>query len=206
MNLNQLLKLDDRPIILASGSPRRASLFELMGLQFEVQVSDVDENSEEYLVPEVHVLELSYKKASKVAEVSNDGLIVGADTIVVLDDETLGKPSDRKDAHKILRRLSSRTHAVYTGYTIIEKPSGRSTSEYARTEVTFRELTDIEIEAYIATGSPMDKAGAYGIQDHGALFVTKVEGCFYNVMGFPITSFYQTLTRFLGGAARAAGA
>ncbi len=197
MNTDKLLNLDGAKIVLASGSPRRKSLFELMGFDFEVITSEVDEKEEEFIYPEVKVLELSYKKAVTVAENVNEGIIVGADTIVVLDDKIIEKPENEKHAKKMLRKLSGRTHLVYTGFTIFKKPDGRCVSEYGKTEVTFRKLADDEIDAYIATKSPMDKAGGYGIQDFGAVFVNKVNGCFYNVMGFPVTKFYSTMRQFM---------
>ena len=197
MNTNRLLNLNGTKVILASGSPRRKSLFELMGFEFEVITSDVDEKEEEYIYPEVKVLELSYKKAAKVAENVKEGIVVGADTIVVLDDNVLEKPEDNQQAKKMLRTLSGRTHTVYTGFSILQKPEGRCVSEYSKTEVSFRDLKDDEIDAYIATKSPFDKAGGYGIQDFGALFVNKVDGCFYNVMGFPVTKFYSTMRQFM---------
>lgn len=197
MNINTLLNLNGKRLVLASASPRRAYLFELVGFDFEVMVSDVDEDNEEYSMPEVHVLELSQKKAWKVAETIKDGLIVGADTIVVLDTEIFGKPGNADEAAQMLRRLSGRTHTVYTGFTIIEKPGGKIASDYDRTDVRFRHLSQQEITEYVKTRNSLDKAGAYGIQDQGALFVSGVNGCFYNVMGFPVTKFYETLRRFL---------
>lgn len=197
MNINTLLNLNGKRLVLASASPRRAYLFELVGFDFEVMVSDVDEDNEEYSMPEVHVLELSQKKAWKVAETIKDGLIVGADTIVVLDKEIFGKPGNADEAAQMLRRLSGRTHTVYTGFTIIEKPGGKIASDYDRTDVRFRHLSQQEITEYVKTRNSLDKAGAYGIQDQGALFVSGVNGCFYNVMGFPVTKFYETLRRFL---------
>lgn len=197
MNINALLNLNGKRLVLASASPRRAYLFELVGFDFEVLVSDLDEHNEEYTMPEVHVLELSQKKAWKVAETIKDGLIVGADTIVVIDNQILGKPAGVDEAAQMLRRLSGRTHTVYTGFTIIEKPGGKIASDYDRTEVHFRHLSQQEITEYVKTRNSLDKAGAYGIQDQGALFVSGVNGCFYNVMGFPVTKFYETLRRFL---------
>ncbi len=197
MNINALLNLNGKRLVLASASPRRAYLFELVGFDFEVLVSDLDEHNEEYTMPEVHVLELSQKKAWKVAETIKDGLIVGADTIVVIDNQILGKPAGVDEAAQMLRRLSGRTHTVYTGFTIIEKPGGKIASDYDRTEVRFRHLSQQEIAEYVKTRNSLDKAGAYGIQDQGALFVSGVNGCFYNVMGFPVTKFYETLRRFL---------
>ncbi|MFQ5649906.1 MAG: Maf family protein [bacterium] len=197
MNPNSLLNLNGRPLILASGSPRRASLLKLVGFEFEVKASQLDERNEAYAVPEVHVLELSQKKAWKVAETIKDGLIVGADTIVVLDSQILGKPDSPAQAREMLRRLSGYTHTVYTGLAIVAQPGGRTISDYEKTDVTFRNLSDTEIEQYVETKSPLDKAGSYGIQDQGALFVSKVNGCFYNVMGFPLSKFYSLLRSFV---------
>lgn len=197
MNIDKLLNLNGTKIVLASGSPRRKSLFELMGFNFEVVTSEVDEKEEEFEYPEVKVLELSHKKAVKVAENVKEGIVVGADTIVVLDDKILEKPENEKQAKTMLRKLSGRTHIVCTGFSIFRKPDGRCVSEYSKTGVTFRELGDEEIDAYIETKSPLDKAGGYGIQDFGALFVNKIDGCFYNVMGFPVTKFYSTMRQFM---------
>ncbi|RMF64011.1 MAG: septum formation inhibitor Maf [Calditrichaeota bacterium] len=192
-----MIDLDGKRLILASASPRRADLLKLVGLSFDVVESDLDENEETYTVPEVHVLELSQKKARKVAEDIKDGLVVGADTIVVLDGQILGKPRDAEEAKDMLRLLSGKIHTVYTGFSVVDKPSGEAVSEYERTRVTFRELTDAEIADYVASDQPLDKAGAYGIQDRSALFVERIDGCFYNVMGFPLTRFYCTLQKFL---------
>lgn len=192
-----MINLKGKRLILASASPRRAELLELLGLEFEVIESHLDEKNEFYTVPEVHVLELAHKKASKVAENINSGLVVGADTIVVIDDTIIGKPINNTEAQEMLQRLSGRGHTVYTGFAIIEHPSGKAVSEYERTEVFFRDLTKSEIEHYVENDNPLDKAGAYGIQDQSAIFVDRVQGCFYNVVGFPVTKFYVTLKAFL---------
>jgi septum formation protein len=168
----------------------------LLRLEFEVIDSQLDEDNESYTMPEVHVLELARKKAAKVAENIRDGLIVAADTIVVIDRDILGKPENRKEACKMLARLSGRRHTVYTGFAIIDHPSGKEVSDYEKTEVFFRELSNEEIGRYVETENPLDTAGAYGIQDLSAIFVDKVEGCFYNVMGFPVTKFYIALRSF----------
>jgi len=192
-----VIDLNGKRLILASSSPRRAQLLKLIGLEFEIIESKLNERDEVYTVPEVHVLELAEKKARKVAENISDAIIVGADTIVVLNNQMLGKPRTANEARAMLRKLSGKTHTVYTGLAIIDKPSENVISDYERTRVTFRELNDQEIEQYVQTQSPMDKAGAYGIQDQSAVFVTKIDGCFYNVMGFPLAKFYQTLQTFL---------
>lgn len=186
-----------KKLILASISPRRENLLRMIGFDFEVVNSQVDEQSEVYTIPEVHVLELAQKKALKVAEKIDGGLIIGADTVVVLNNQILGKPKDAKQAKEILQQLSGKTHEVYTGFAIVEKPSGEMLSEFEKTLVSFRQLADEEIDRYIQSGSPFDKAGGYGIQDQGALFVQKIDGCFYNVMGLPVTKLYQALEKFV---------
>jgi septum formation protein len=184
-------------IILASASPRRSNLLKQIGMQFSVDESNVPEDTAGYDSPGEIVLDLSRKKASEVASRYDEALVIGADTIVVLDGEVLGKPVDAPDAARMLRLLSGRTHEVYTGFCIIEKPGGRSAADLEKTSVTFRPLSGEEIEAYVRSGSPMDKAGAYGIQDDfGAIFVERIEGCFYTVVGFPLTRFYMRFKEF----------
>ncbi len=125
------------------------------------------------------------------------GIVVGADTIVVLGKRILGKPATRMDARRMLRGLSGKAHFVYTGFAILDAKTGRYHSEAVRTKVWFRSLTKAEIDQYVASGSPLDKAGAYGIQDDfGAVFVERIHGCFYNVVGFPLVRFYRALRLF----------
>jgi len=186
-----------KKIILASRSPRRQVLLRQIGLTFDVCESGVDENLDGDLDPYEHVTILSQRKAVEVGQNYPDAFIVGADTIVVLDGSILGKPVDPADASRMLSILSGRTHKVYTGFTILDRPSDRQITDVAITEVKFRQITPDEIDAYIKTGSPMDKAGAYGIQDdYGAVFVENINGCFYNVVGFPVTKFYLALEQF----------
>lgn len=197
MSTKSVIDLKSKNLYLASKSPRRSQLFEMLGFDFDIVESKVDEKEETYTIPEVHVLELAQKKALKVAENINDGFIVGADTIVVLDNQIIEKPADRKEAKEMLQRLSGRTHTVYTGYAIVEKPSGSLASSYERTFVSFRRIENKEIDRYIDVEPPLDKAGAYGIQDQSSIFVERVEGCFYNVVGFPVTKFYETMRQFV---------
>lgn len=186
-----------KKIILASGSPRRQILLKQIGLAFDVRESGVDEDLEHIQVPVDHVKILSFRKADEVGKEFDNAFIVGADTIVVLDGKILGKPTDASDAITMLQTLSGRTHKVFTGFTILDKPSHSYISDYEVTEVTFRKLASSEIDEYVQSGSPMDKAGAYGIQDDfGAVFIEKIDGCFYNVVGFPLTKFYLALSRF----------
>jgi septum formation protein len=184
-------------LVLASASPRRRILLNQLGLQFEVRESGVNEDGNDGLHPEQYVTALSEKKASAVASGEQNAIIVGADTIVVIDDKILNKPLSEQEAVDMLRTLSGRSHKVYTGFTLLDRPSNKSVSAVEVTTVTFRKLDADEITSYVASGSPMDKAGAYGIQDdYGAVFVEKVEGCFYNVVGFPLAKFYSTLKEF----------
>lgn len=192
-----MLDLKGKRLILASTSPRRAQLLQLLGLDFDIVDSKIEEVDEKYIMPEVHVMELAQKKALKVADNISDGIIIGADTIVVLNGNILGKPREVTQAREMLKNLSGKTHSVYTGFAIVEKPTGRMISDYERTQVTFRVLEDIEIENYIKTENPMDKAGAYGIQDQSSIFAEKIHGCFYNIVGLPLTKFYLTFRDFL---------
>ncbi|MCS7228632.1 MAG: nucleoside triphosphate pyrophosphatase [Candidatus Kryptonium sp.] len=192
-----MLKIN-KLVVLASASPRRQILLKQIGLNFIVHPSGVDENSIHSLPPEAYVLTLSRKKAIEVAKNYNDALIISADTIVVLDGEIINKPKDSEDAKNMLRKLSGKTHKVYTGFTILDTKTNKIYSDFEVTDVKFREIDEEEIEEYVATGSPLDKAGAYGIQDdYGAVFVEKINGCFYNVVGFPLTKFYLAMKKFL---------
>ena len=192
-----MFDLKGRKLVLASESPRRAQLFRLIGLDFVVRKSGVDEDNDVPQEPRQHVLTLSRRKAEHVAAAETKALVVGADTIVVIDGEILGKPSSPQHAYDMLRRLSGRTHRVFTGFTVVETQMGASVADVEVTEVHFRELEDDEIWRYIDTGSPMDKAGAYGIQDQSAVFVDRISGCFYNVVGFPLARFYVRMREFL---------
>lgn len=190
------ITLPDKPIILASASPRRAEILTKLGLRFNVRPSAIDESLQEILPPAEYATKLANRKARAVADAIPSGVVIGADTIVVLGKEILGKPQSIAEAHEMLRRLSSRTHRVFTGFTIIDRPSDRDTSGAEMTEVTFRALEEAEIAAYVQSGEAMDKAGAYGIQDLSAIFAERINGCFYNVVGFPLTRFYLTLRAF----------
>ncbi len=182
-------------LILASRSPRRAELLRRMGFVFDIMEPGLEENMPERGDPRTLVSALSAGKAETVLRAAPDGWIVGADTVVVLDGEILGKPSSPGHAAEMLGRLSGRTHDVFTGFTLIQALSGRRCSDTERTAVTFRSLEKWEIDDYVTSGSPMDKAGAYGIQDRSGLFVDRIEGCYYNVVGFPLTRFYGALKR-----------
>ncbi len=189
-------------IILASASPRRRELLKNMGLGFDVVVSEADESAVPNDVPpHIYVQELALIKAAAVARKvleRKDALIISADTIVVSGGRILGKPSDEADAIAMLKMLSGKTHSVYTGYCVMSIKDAYTVCGRERTEVTFRELTDERIRGYIATGEPMDKAGAYGIQGMGAMLVKGIEGDFFNVVGLPVGALAETLERDFG--------
>lgn len=188
--------LPDKPIILASASPRRAEILKKIGLNFIVRPSDVDENNAATLPPADYALALAQRKARAVAGEFAAGLVIGADTIVVLENEILGKPASSAEACGMLRRLAGKTHRVFTGFALVDRPSNREAAGIEMTEVTFRALDEAEIAAYVRSGAAMDKAGAYGIQDASAVFAERINGCFYNVVGFPLTQFYLMLRSF----------
>ena len=183
-------------VILASGSPRRRELLGQMGVQFEIDVPDVDESVSG--TPDKMVALLAERKARAVAQKYESGLIVAADTLVALDDQALGKPQDDADAKRMLRALSGRTHDVYTGVCVMDAASGEAAVCAERTGVVFRELTDEEINAYVATGEPRDKAGAYAIQGGAGAFVTGYEGSRTNVIGLPVERLEEMLRRMNG--------
>ena len=185
-------------LILASQSPRRRDLLRQIGLRFHIIASTVDETIVNDVPPEEHVRILAERKARDVAFKLPSGIILGADTIVVIDGEILTKPTSEDDAVRMLQRLSGQRHEVFTGFSLIEMPSWRTVTRFERTQVWFRKLATEEILAYVKSGSPMDKAGGYGIQDDfGAVFVNRVDGDFYNVVGLPLSNFYCTFTEFV---------
>ena len=182
-------------LILASGSPRRRQLLEQLGLTFTVRSSDVDESVSPGLTPAQVVESLSARKGEAVAQLSQPGdLILSADTVVALEGAILGKPRSTEAAAAMLSALSGRTHQVYTGVTLLQ--DGRRLTGHEVTAVTFRPLSPEEIAAYVSTGEPMDKAGAYGIQGLGALLAERLEGDYFNVMGLPLCRLGQMLSRF----------
>ncbi len=182
-------------IVLASGSPRRRELLTQMGLSFRVVVSDVNEGIDKGLPPEDQVYLLSQRKARAVAQlVASDALVIAADTIVALEGEVMGKPRSTQEAAEMLSLLSGKTHEVYTGFTV--QQGEKAVTEVERTLVTFRHLAQAEIAAYVATGEPMDKAGAYGIQGLGSMLVSGIEGDYFNVMGLPVCRLGLALNEF----------
>ncbi len=186
------------PVFLASKSPRRRKLLKQLNIRFKSFSVDMDEKIHPKEKPSNSVIRLSKEKLELAKLKVKNGIIITADTIVVLDKIVIGKPVNKKDAFRILKLLSGKTHVVYTGYSIFNFANNKIISEYEKTEVTFRDLTDGEIDEYINGGSPMDKAGAYGIQDDfGAVFIKKINGCYYNVVGLPLAKFYHALLRIL---------
>lgn len=185
------------PFYLASNSPRRRDMLKLMGIKFTKISADIDEIIDPKLSPIKNVTQLSEKKCQKALTKIENGIVLSADTIVVLNGKIIGKPESKSDAKRILGLLSGDMHYVYTAFTVADKLKGRIETNYSKTKVYFRELSRAEIIEYVDTGSPMDKAGAYGIQDdYGALFVEKIVGCYYNVLGFPISKIHTVLKEF----------
>ena len=180
-------------IVLASASPRRTELMELAGLTFNVVPADICEDVLPGETPVDHVLRLSREKADAVAASTNGRFFIGADTIVVLDGAILGKPVDEADAYRMLAALSGREHEVITGFTVFDKVSCIHISRSVSTEVTFKALDERDINGYIASGCPMDKAGAYAIQGGAVHFVRSISGSYTNVIGLPMTELYEVL-------------
>jgi len=189
---------NSRLIILASGSPRRRELLSLMGLPFEVITSEADESTPPDWTPEQIVRNLALRKAEAVVPAAGErnAVIVGSDTIVVLDDAVLGKPVDELDSKDMLTRLQGRKHKVYTGVACIGLPDGKTIVDHRVTSVTMRAMTDEEIAAYIATGEPADKAGSYAIQGLGSTLVERIEGCYFSVVGLPLSLLGEMLSEF----------
>ena len=184
-------------IILASASPRRRELIGNLNIGFEVKTADCEEITIPGERPEDTVKRLSEAKARRVAELEGgDAVVIGADTVVAIDGKILGKPADENEAAEMLKLLSGRTHRVYTGITVTG--GGKTVSEYVETEVRFYELTDSQIKRYIATGEPMDKAGAYGIQKYGSLLVEEILGDYFNVVGLPVGRLDRVLRENFG--------
>lgn len=183
-------------LILASQSPRRKEILSLLDIPFKIMVSDADETVDESLPAYFIAESLSLKKAAAVAKnIDTEAIVIGADTIVVSEGKILGKPKDTQDAAAMLSALSGRTHSVISGVTVLDTKSAKSESFYVETKVTFCALTDEEIADYIASGEPMDKAGAYGIQGRGGKFVEKIEGDYFNVVGLPLSKLYRVLKK-----------
>ncbi len=181
-------------LILASASPRRADLLRQAGIPFAVIEPTVSEQLEERLSPEELVSVLARRKAMDVAGRVGSGYILAADTIVLYRGLILGKPADAEEAGRMLKLISGDRHEVITGLILLDAATGRLESGVSSTGVWLKELSNIEISAYLATGEPLDKAGAYGIQGLAALLVKRVEGCYFNVVGLPLNLLYELMT------------
>ncbi len=186
--------LDNIEIILASRSPRRAFLLKQVGLTFRQIPSHIEELLND-MDPEEFVLHYAQKKAEEIKKNYSNELIIGADTIVVLDNTIIGKPQHQDHACEILSMLSGKCHEVYTGVSVLFED--RIIKDIAKTKVFFNKLSQNDIREYVKTGEPIDKAGAYGIQGYGSQFIDTIEGCYFNVMGFPIPLFYNMCTQLI---------
>ena len=178
-------------IILASSSPRRKRLMLEAGFNFEIIVSDAEEICDKFMIPWDLTVQNAQIKASPIAQNNQEKIVIGADTVVSLDNEIFGKPSDMDEAVKMLARLSGRTHIVTTGVCIIQKE--KNETFYVNTEVTFKPLSGKEISQYVKVINPLDKAGAYAAQDHGELIIEKYSGSFTNVVGLPMSEVKEAL-------------
>lgn len=185
-------------IILASGSPRRKELFEKLQIPFVVEVSNYEEDMNLKLKPLELAKELSRGKAEAVADKhkNEEVIIIGADTFVVLKNKILGKPRTTEKAKEMIKEMSGKAHSVITGFTIINSKSGKKVSKAVESKVYFRKLTDKEIEDYVRTGEPLDKAGAYAIQEFGSVLIERIEGDYTNIVGLPLAPLIEGLKKF----------
>ena len=175
-------------IVLASGSPRRKEILENMNLKFDIIKSEIDETTMDNESPCDLVKRLSYEKAYDVATKNTESIVIGADTVVVLDNNVLGKPRNKEEAFNMLKQMSGKEHEVITGISILCLETKKEISDFCVSKVKFKNLSDDDIYSYIETGECMDKAGSYGIQGIGALLVEYIKGDYFNIVGFPISS------------------
>ncbi len=185
--------MQKRKIILASGSPRRKRLLNLLGVKFSVKVSNYEEDMTAHSDPRQLVKFLAMEKAREVARFYKDGIIIGADSVIVFKNKIIGKPKDNNDAKKILKNFSGQEHLAITGFAIIDTKYDKTIADFSQTVVKFRDLTDEEINDYVKTGEPLGMAGAYGLMDHGAFLAESVKGDFYTVIGLPLAKVYLAL-------------
>jgi len=187
---------EERKIILASASPRRKEILGKTGLKFSVDAGDYKEDMDLALKPRQLARFLSSEKARAVAVKYASALVIAADTFIVFQGSLLGKPHTREEARRMLTLLNGRQHSVLTGFTVIDTRTGKKLSRSVETKVFFKKMTGQEIESYVKTGEPLDKAGAYAIQGLGAVLVKKIEGDYFNVMGLPLSSLIGVLRKF----------
>lgn len=191
--VTRLCDLENKKVVLASQSPRRIDLLRSVGLTFEIYPPKIAENYKRAFHPEEYVRHTASDKAHWVAEHTDYDLIIAADTVVTVNKHLFEKPRHSMQAREMLRELSDRTHRVITGFCLLT--ARQVIIDHEMTRVTFYQLSDSEIDMYLQTQEPFDKAGAYGIQGFGSLFIRKLEGCYFNVVGFPLGKFYQQLKR-----------
>ncbi|MEI7718791.1 MAG: Maf family protein [archaeon] len=182
-------------IILASTSLRRQELAQQMGLDFKVMPSSYEEDMTMKLSPKNLAMELSYGKAKDVADKLNEGIVIGIDTFIAFKGKKLGKPKTKEKAYEMLKSFSGKKLKVYSGVSIIDCKTKKEIKDYEVSKVKFRKITDDEIKSYIATGEPLDKAGAFAIQGLGSIFIKSIEGCYANIVGFPIANIYKNLNK-----------
>ena len=182
-----------KKIDLASKSPRRKELLKQIGLNFTVDISEIDERRFSHSSPLNLVKNLAKAKARIISKKHKDAIIIAADTLVVLNKEIIGKPKSKRDAMQMLKKLNGKTHLVITGFTILD--SKKEITEIVKTKVKFKKMTKKEIDDYVKTGEPLDKAGGYGIQGKGAIFIEGIKGDFFNVVGLPIYALSKALER-----------
>ncbi|MBS1126520.1 MAG: Septum formation protein Maf [Nitrospirae bacterium] len=194
--MRQVSMPEERKIILASASPRRKEILGKTGLKFSVDAGDYKEDMDLALKPRQLARFLSSEKARAVAVKYASALVIAADTFIVFQGSLLGKPHTREEARRMLTLLNGRQHSVLTGFTVIDTRTGKKLSRSVETKVFFKKMTGQEIESYVKTGEPLDKAGAYAIQGLGAVLVKKIEGDYFNVMGLPLSSLIGVLRKF----------
>ncbi|MBI2830101.1 MAG: septum formation inhibitor Maf [Chloroflexi bacterium] len=185
-----------KKIVLASASPRRKALLEQIGLKFEVEPSEYEEKLVPGLEPHVMAVRLSLSKAKQVSPHHPNSLVMAADTLGVLEGEIIGKPHTSAQARQMLKKLSGKMHLVITGFSVIDTDTANTVSRSVETKVYFRKLTSEEIDAYVKSGEPLDKAGAYAIQGLGAVLVERIEGDYFNVIGLPLCALAESLKEF----------
>ncbi len=185
-----------KQIILASSSPRRKALLKQIGLEFKIDASNIEEKLNPRLKPRGNAEQLSLAKAQAVSERYDDALIIAADTFIVLGDEIIGKPKDGKEAKRTLNKISGRSFSVITGFTILDKAKRKTVTKSVETKIFFKNLSKKEIADYIASEEPLDAAGGFKLQERGAVFIEKIEGDYYNVVGLPLNVLYEELRKF----------
>ena len=186
-----------KKLILASGSPRRKEILRGLGLKFDIMPSHIEEKVIEGISPENLAVSLALQKAEEVAgKLEYPALVIGADTIVVLKGQIMGKPEGNQQAFEMLKKLTGKTHTVITGIAMVERVSGICLADFQTTTVKMKAVTSERLWKYVRTGEPLDKAGGYAVQGKASIFVEKIDGCFFNVMGLPVTKLDEMLSSF----------